>query len=45
VADFVAALLQGCSLGAALDVASQLDIQAWLTTAVHSGLLLAAHPL
>jgi hypothetical protein len=44
-ADFVAALLQGCSLGAALDGASQLDSQAWLTTAVHSGLLLAAHPL
>ncbi|MDZ7921394.1 putative DNA-binding domain-containing protein [Rhodoferax sp.] len=41
----VSALMQGSSLGGALDAAPQLDIQAWLTDAVQSGLLLAVHPL
>lgn len=44
-ADFVAALLAGSALGKALDAAPQLDIQAWLTEAVQSGLLLAVHSL
>jgi len=43
-ADFVAALLAGSALGAAMDAAPQLDTSAWLTDAVQSGLLLAAHP-
>lgn len=38
---FVTALLQGVSLEAAMDAAPQLDINAWLTDAVQSGLLLA----
>lgn len=41
---FVAALLRGVPLGAAMDAAPQLDINAWLTDAVPSGLLLAVHP-
>lgn len=41
----VSALLRGSPLGAALDAAPQLDINAWLTEAVQSGLLLAVHPL
>ncbi len=42
---FVAALLRGVPLGAAMDAAPQLDIHAWLTDAVPSGLLLAVHPV
>ncbi|MBX9818349.1 MAG: putative DNA-binding domain-containing protein [Burkholderiaceae bacterium] len=41
---FVAALLRGAPLGAAMDSAPQLDINAWLTDAVPSGLLLALRP-
>ena len=37
-------LLQGCSLGVALDDSPSLDIQAWLTDALQTGLLLAVHP-
>lgn len=40
---FVFTLLQGHSLGLALDAAPQLDINGWLTDAVQSGLLLAVH--
>jgi hypothetical protein len=40
---FVSTLLQGHFLGPALDAAPQLDINAWLTDAVQSGLLLAVH--
>nr|WP_315494482.1 putative DNA-binding domain-containing protein [uncultured Rhodoferax sp.] len=40
---FVSTLLQGHALGPALDAAPQLDINAWLTGAVQSGLLLAVH--
>ncbi len=43
--DLLNALLQGGSLGMALDAASSLDIQAWLAEALQSGLLLAVHPL
>lgn len=43
-AGFVTALLRGVPLGAAMDAAPQLDINAWLTDAVPSGLLLAVHP-
>lgn len=39
-AAFVAALLSGQTLGAALDVAPKLDVGAWLPMAVQSGLLL-----
>jgi len=44
-AEFVAALLAGSALGAAMDAAPLFDTNAWLADAVHSGLLLAAHPL
>ena len=40
-AAFVAALLRGQTLGAALDQAPALDIGAWLPMAVQTGLLLA----
>ena len=40
-AAFVAALLGGASLAAALDQAGPLDFSGWLGQAVHSGLLLA----
>ena len=40
-AAFVAALLGGGSLAAALDRAGPLDFSSWLSQAVHSGLLLA----
>ena len=40
-AAFVAALLSGASLAAALDQAGPLDFSGWLGQAVHSGLLLA----
>jgi hypothetical protein len=41
-AAFVAALLSGASLGAALDAAQTLNFDPWLNTAVHGGLLLGA---
>ena len=40
-ADALVALLRGASLGQALDAAPALDAAAWLSLAVHSGLLLA----
>ena len=42
---FVAALLSGASLAAALDQAGPLDFPPWLGQAVHSGLLLAVLPI
>ena len=44
-ADVLAVLLQGGSLGQALDNAPTLDTAAWLPLAVQSGLLLAVHLL
>ena len=41
-ADLLMALLQQASLDVALDAAPQLDFNAWLPMAVHSGLLLGA---
>jgi hypothetical protein len=41
----LSALLQGGSLGMALDAAPSLGIQTWLADALQSGLLLAVHPL
>lgn len=44
-AAFVAALLAGRSLAAALDAAAELDFNHWLAPAVQSGLLLAVAPV
>lgn len=38
------ALLEGCSLGVALDGAADLDFSAWLPLAVQTGLVLGARP-